>query len=487
MNAKDDQHHVKPHPKGRPKPGHEQAAAQTMRGDLTRGPILRTLLIFSIPTMFANVLQTLGGTINTIWVGQLLGQEALAATVNANMVVFLAFAAVYGFGMATTVKVGQHFGGRHLDAARKSFGSGVGFCTAAATIWAIAGWFWADPMLRLLSTPESIHADALVYLKVSCLSIPFSTVSMMVSMGLRGSGDAKSPLYAMIITTVLGIVLNPLLILGLGPFPQLGIAGSALANALGALAGALAMIGWAYWRDLPLRLKGHEFAYLVPRSEDLRYIVAKGLPMGAQMLVTMAASLIMIGFVNREGMASAAAFGAVVQVWNYIQMPAFAISMAVSAMVAQNIGAAQHDRVTQITTIGVLANTLITLAVGLFLLAFDGPLFALFLGDARGTIAIAAHVQLIATWSWVFTGIMMVMSGTMRSYGVVILPLIIMIISQYVVRIGFYYLAYDTLGADAIWWAYNFSALVAMALTWAAYRHGPWRKTAIPAAPLPAE
>lgn len=483
MSAKEGQHRVTPGHK----PGREQAAAQTMRGDLTQGPILRTLLIFSIPTMFANVLQTLGGTINTIWVGQLLGQGALAATVNANMVVFLAFAAVYGFGMATTVKVGQHFGARHLDAARMSFGSGIGFCTAAAIIWAVAGWFFADPMLRLLSTPASIHAEAMAYLKVSFLSMPFSTVSMMVAMGLRGSGDAKTPLYAMIIATILGIVLNPLLILGLGPFPQMGIAGSALANALAALGGAVAMIGWAYWRDLPLRLKGHELAYLFPRSDELRYVVSKGLPMGAQMLVTTAASLIMIGFVNREGMVTAAGFGAVMQVWNYIQMPAFAISMAVSAMVAQNIGAAQHERVGQITTIGVLANTVITVGMTVILLAFDGPLFALFLGDAKGTIPVAAHIQLIATWSWVFTGIMMVMSGTMRSYGVVVLPLIIMIISQYVVRIGFYYFAYDSLGADAIWWAYNFSSLVAMVLTWAAYRHGHWRKTSIPATPLPAE
>lgn len=480
MNTKEGQHRGI-------NPGHEQAAAQAMRGDLTQGPILRTLLVFSIPTLFSNVLQTLGGTINTIWVGQLLGQGALAATVNANMVVFLAFAAVYGFGMATTVKVGQHFGARHVDAARLSFGTGVGFCTMAAVVWAVAGWFSADWMLRILSTPASIHADALAYLQVSFLSMPFSTASMMVSMGLRGAGDAKSPLYAMIITTILAIVLNPLLILGTGPFPQMGIAGSALANALAALGGAVTMIAWAYWRDLPLRLKGRELAYLIPRSEELKFVVTKGLPMGAQMLITTAASLIMIGFVNREGMATTAGFGALMQVWNYIQMPAFAISMAVSAMVAQSIGAGQHERVGQVTTVGVVANSVITIGIAVILLAFDRPLFALFLGNAEDTILIAEHIQLIATWSWVFTGVMMVMGGTMRSYGVVMLPLGIMIVSQYAARIGFYYLFYDALGADAIWWAYNFSSLVAMVLTWAAYRHGPWRKTSIPANPLPAE
>lgn len=456
------------------------------RGDLTKGPILRTLIVFSVPTLFANVLQTMGQTINTIWVGQLLGQEALAATVNANMVVFLAFAVVYGFGMATTVKVGQHFGAHHLDHARLTFGSGVGFCTIGATAAAVLGWFYADPLLRLLSTPPSVHASALAYLEVSFLSMPFSTASMMISMGLRGSGDAKSPLHAMIATTVLTIVLNPVLILGLGPAPELGIAGSALANALGALGGALYMISAGYVRDLPLRLKGAELAYLIPRRAELSFILAKGLPMGAQMLVTSAAALIMIGFVNREGMVTAAAYGAVMQVWNYVQMPAFAISTAVSAMVAQNVGAALHERVNDINRIGVVVNTLITTALTVLILLLDRPLLALFLGDAGPTIELASEIQLIATWSWVLTGGMMVISGTMRAYGVVVLPLIIMIISQYVVRIGFYFAFYDLIGVDAIWWSYVFSAAVALGLTWLAYRHGKWRQREIPAEAQPA-
>jgi putative MATE family efflux protein len=450
------------------------------RGDLTKGPILRTLVVFSVPTLFSNVLQTMGQTINTIWVGRLLGQEALAATVNANMVVFLAFAVVFGFGMATTVKVGQHFGARHLDHARRTFGSGVGFCTALALLGTLAGWFFADPLLYLLSTPPSVHAMALAYLRVSFFSMPFSTASLMISMGLRGSGDPKSPLYAMIVATVLTIALNPVLILGLGPAPELGIAGSALANALAAFGGVIFMVVSGYVRDLPLRLKGHELAYLIPRSGELGFILAKGLPMGAQMLITSAASLIMIGFVNREGMVTAAAYGAVMQVWNYIQMPAFAISTAVSAMVAQNVGAALHDRVGRINTIGVTVNTMVTTALAVLILLFDRPLFALFLGEARGTIGVAGHIQLIATWSWVLTGAMMVVSGTMRAYGVVVLPLIIMIISQYGVRIGFYFAFYGRLGADAIWWSYVFSSAVALVLTWLAYRHGPWRRREIP-------
>lgn len=448
-------------------------------GDLTQGPILRTLLMFSIPTMFANVLQTIGGTVNTIWVGQLLGEGALAATSNANMVVFLAFATVFGFGTATTVKVGQYFGARDIDGARRTFGTGTGFSVALATVGSILGWIYADPLLRLLATPPAVHDLALPYIRVSFLGMPFATLSMMVSMGLRGAGDAKSPLYAMILTTILGIIINPLLILGIGPFPKLGIAGSALANALAAALGAAAMIGWAYWRDLPLRLKGRELAYLLPLKDELRFVLGKGVPMGAQMLIMSAASVIMFGLVNREGLLTAAAFGAVLQIWNYIQMPAFSISTGVSAMVAQNVGAGQHQRVGRITTIGVAVNSVITVVLTVLLLLLDAPLLGLFLGQDSGGIPIAERIQLLATWSWILTGVMMVVSGTLRSYGVVMLPLIIMVISQYGARIGFYELTYDRLGADALWWSYTFSSAVSFALTWLLYRYGGWRKVHI--------
>ena len=105
----------------------DDAPRARLRGDLTQGPILKTLLVFSVPTLIANVLQTLNGSINAVWVGRLIGESALAATANANVIMFLMFAAVFGFGMATTVRIGQHFGAQpdqlfgidhHLPAAR---------------------------------------------------------------------------------------------------------------------------------------------------------------------------------------------------------------------------------------------------------------------------------------------------------------------------------------------------------------------------------
>ncbi len=461
---------------------------QPRHGDLTQGPILRTLLRFSIPTLFSNLLQTLGGTINTIWVGQLLGEGAVAATANANIVMMMVFAFVFGFGMAATIRIGQNFGARDHASARRMFGTSTGFCSGVAAVGAVAGWFLADPLLHALATPASIHADSLAYLRVIFLTMPFTTVSMMVSMSLRGAGDARTPLYAVLLTTVLIVGLNPLLILGAGPVPALGIAGSALANALGAFVGMAAMIGWIYWRDMPLRLKGRELAFLLPLRAELGYVLAKGLPMGAQMMITSAAGVIMVGLVNREGLLATAAYGACLQIWGYVQMPAFAISMAVSAMVAQNIGAGRHDRVGEITRGGIGANFLLTGLLTTLLMLFDGPLLALFLGAGSAAIPIAEHVQLVTTWSFILTGMMMVLSGTMRAYGAVLLPLIAMTLAMYPARLGFYFLAYPVIGAEAVWWAFPMGSTAALVLTWLAYRHGGWRRERdAPAEPVPAE
>jgi putative MATE family efflux protein len=449
---------------------------QHLRGDLTQGPILRALVMFSIPALIGNILQTIGGSINAIWVGQLLGETAVAATANANIIMFLMFGTVFGFGMATTIMVGQNFGARKLAAARRSFGAGIGFCTALAVAIAVLGWFYAEDVLHLLATPKEAQAPALAYLRITFLSMPFGALSMMVSMGLRGAGDSTTPMASMILTVVLGIVLNPVLILGLGPFPALGIAGSALAGAIASIVGSVWMIATIYWRDLPLRLRGEELGFLIPNKAELAFMFAKGVPMGAQTMLSSAAGLVMVGLVNREGMMATAAYGASLQLWNYIQMPAFAVGSAVSTMVAQNIGARQHDRVGEITMAGLVATSAVTIVITALILLFDTPVLGLFLGHGSHAVPLARHIQFVTTWSFLLQGVMMVLFATMRAYGAVITPLIIMFVSMYPARLGFYQLAYPVMGSEAVWWSYPVGAVVSAVLTLLFYRYGPWRK-----------
>jgi len=290
------------------------AAEKRGAKDLTQGPIASTLLLFAIPTLASNILQSLNGSINAIWVGRFLGAQALAATANANITMFLMFSIVFGFGMASTVMIAQAAGRGDMDAARQAFGSATGFCTLLAVVVAIAGWLGAPALLRLLATPAEAFDLALTYLRVIFIAMPASLISVMMMMGLRGTGDARTPLIFMFVSVGVDLVLNPVFILGLGPIPAMGIGGSAAATAAAGFVSLIGLITYTYAKDLPLRLRGRELAYLRPAVGQLRILLGKGLPMGLQMIVMSATGLVMIGLVNREGFLVTAAYGAAQQI-----------------------------------------------------------------------------------------------------------------------------------------------------------------------------
>jgi len=300
----------------------------------------------------------------------------------------------------------------------------------------------------------------------------------MIAMGLRGAGDAKTPFLFMGLSVVLDIALNPLLIAGAGPIPAMGIAGSAIATAIAGYVSLFALIAWVYAKDLPLRLRGAELAYLVPRREELGYIITKGLPMGAQMLLISSAGIVMVGLVNREGLIATAAYGASLQLWTYLQMPAMAISAATSAMAAQAIGAGLADRLDQISRAGIVTNLVLTGVLTALLLLFDRAALVLFLGPDSPAVPLARHIQFLASWSFILFGVTIVLFGTMRAGGVVWTPLVILGLAMFPVRLGFIDIMWPTLGQNAIWIAFPVGSLVTVVLTTLAYTRPGWRSKA---------
>ena len=187
--------------------------------DLTTGPIGRTLLAFALPTLGASVVQSLNASINAIWVGRLLGEEALAATANANMVWFVLIAFTFGFSMATSILIGQSWGRGDVDAARRALGTGVAFFALAGTAIMIIGLLGAEPLLRVLGTPGEALPLASTYLRTFLLGTPGAVLLVALSMALRGAGDSVTPLTFTGLAAALDIMLNPLLIRGIGPIP----------------------------------------------------------------------------------------------------------------------------------------------------------------------------------------------------------------------------------------------------------------------------
>jgi putative MATE family efflux protein len=452
--------------------------------DLTQGPITRTLLVFALPTLASNILQSLNVSINAIWVGRFLGEQALAATSNANLVYFLAIGAVFGFGMAATILVGQSIGRRDVIAAREAMGSAFGLFALASAAVALAGWIWCPGLLHLLATPPDAVPYAVAYLRLLFLALPATFLVTLLSMGLRGAGDSITPFWLMIVTVLLDAGLNPVFILGLGPAPRLGIAGAGLATTIANLVTLVIAIAAIYARDLPIRLRGAEFRYLLPKPAILRLMLAKGLPMTAQMFVISGAGLAFMGIVNRAGVDTVAAYGVILQLWSYLQMPALAIGAAVSAMAAQNIGAGRWERVDAINRTGILANLALTGLLAALLFAVERPLLALFLGGDSPAVPIARHISLIATWSFIVFGVTIVVFGTVRANGAVMAPLVIFALTLLPLRLGFALALLPRWGMDAAWWAMPVSSTAAMLLALGYYRAGTWRRVrmAVPAA-----
>ncbi|WLT08051.1 MATE family efflux transporter [Bartonella apihabitans] len=444
--------------------------------NLTEGPITRTLLLFAIPTLLSNVLQSLNGSINTIWVGRFLGESALAATANANIITFLLFALVFGFGMAATIMVGQSIGRKDLHRARQAFGASIGFCLFLSVVLAVLGWFFSPEILRFLATPADAFTLAEDYLRVIFLAAPADLLMVMIMMGLRGAGNSMTPLIFMCVNVVLDIIFNPVLILGLWIFPEMGIAGAAASTSVSGYLALFAMIIYIYVKKLPLRLKGRELTYIWPGLSLTRFIVLKGFPMSLQMVIIATSGLVMIGLVNQEGVTTIAAYNIMQQLWTYLQMPSMAVGAAVSAMVAQNIGAGRWNRISKTTLIGCAATFVMTAILLGLLLIFDRPVIILFLGNDSAAVPMAQHIQAIASWSFLFFGIAMVLFSTVRANGAVLVPLICLFIAVYPVRLGFYYMFYGSIKADAIWWSFTVGAFASLIMALSYYLSGTWKK-----------
>jgi putative MATE family efflux protein len=316
---------------------------------------------------------------------------------------------------------------------------------------------------------------AVAYLRIIFAGIPFLFLYTFVMMVLRGAGDSKTPFWFLLLSVALDIALNPLLIFGAGPIPALGIAGSATATLLAQVASVVALIGYLHHRRHPLFLHAGERRYLRPDRTILTALVRKGLPMGLQMIVLSGSSIVMISLVNRFGSQTTAAFGAAMQLWNYVMMPALAVGMAASAMAAQNVGAKRFDRVERVAATGVGFNLLMTGGVVMLIYLFNRGALGLFLPAEGDAIVVAQHINAIVVWSFILIGIAMVLGGVVRATGAAVPPLVVLFLALFVVRIPFAFLMSGRWHAEAVWWSFPLGSGAAALFMWLYYRRGSWK------------
>jgi putative MATE family efflux protein len=450
---------------------------------LTEGSIRIGLFRFAVPILFANILQSLNGSVNSIWVGRYLGEAALTATSNANTVMFLLIGAAFGVALAATILIGQCIGANDIAETKRVIGTSATFFAGISLAMAIAGLILCRPLLIAMGTPADSLPLAVAYMRVIFLALPFLYLYAFVMAVLRGAGDSKTPFYFMLLSVGIDIVLNPVFIFGVGPIPRMGIAGSALATFVAQAVSLYALIRHLYRRHHILCLHREELRLLRLDWSVVGTLVRKGIPMSAQMLVMSLSGVLMITLVNRFGVDTTAAFGAALQIWNYIQMPAFAVGMAVSAMTAQNVGAGKWYRVPSIARTGVLYNVLLTGSVAALIELLNRQVFGLFLPSGSGALDIAAHMNHIVTGSFIFFGISVTLFGVVRATGAVMAPLLILTLSLLVVRFPLAEVFLGRYQVDAIWWSFPVSSVLSAFLALLYYKYGGWRSAHMAGAP----
>lgn len=456
-------------PTPQPKPS---AAA---RPTLTEGPIGKTLFVFSLPILLGNVLQTLNGSINSIWVGRLLGETALAATSNANFLMFFLISAIFGISMASVILLGQNLGAQRIQEAKKVVGTSASFFFILSVITGALGIVFSPLILELLNTPEEAMDMAIVYTRIMFAGTPFMFGFNLIMAVMRGAGDSKTPFYFLLLSTVIDIGINPLLILGYGPFPEMGIAGSATAALVAQCVSLVLLMIWLYAKQYFLRITWKELHLLRMEWRIIKLTIQKGIPMGLNMVVVSLANLLLIHIVNGFGTEATAAFGIANQISSYVQMPALAIGGAVTSMAAQNIGAGRWDRVNRIAGVGIGFNVLLTGALVLVLLAFNRETVSLFVTEG-GAIEIGMHINNVTLWSFIIFGIFNVQAGVVRSAGAVMAPLVFAFISLMVIRTPLAAWLGHAFGLDAVWWCFPASFTMAALLNTFYYKYGGWRK-----------
>ncbi|MDR1074816.1 MAG: MATE family efflux transporter [Xanthomonadaceae bacterium] len=443
---------------------------------LTEGPIGRNLLLFALPILGGNIAQSLNASVNAIWVGRYLGEAALTGAANANNILFFLIGSVFGISMASNILIAQSVGARNRTQARRVMGTSTTFFLGLSTLIAILGWRLSGPLLAAMDTPADSLLLGEAYLKVIFLATPMLYLFTFLTAAMRGTGDSRTPFRFLLLSVVLDILVNPLMIFGFGPIPPLGIAGSAWASLISQAISLTALLLYLRRKQHLLWLgKAHLSFYRIELT-ILRTLIFKGIPMGVQMMLISLAMIVMMTMVNQYGTATSAAYGAALQLWAYVQMPAMAIGAACSSFAAQNVGAQRWDRVSQTTHSGVLFNFVLTGALIVPLILLDRWSLALFLPSGSESLEIARHLNHIAIWSFLFFGVSFVVSGVVRSTGAVVPPLIILVIALWGIRVPCADWLRPYLDADAIWWSFPVSACCSMLMSLAYYRWGRWRQ-----------
>ncbi|WP_067727946.1 MATE family efflux transporter [Oceanobacillus damuensis] len=434
--------------------------------DFTQGNILRQLFIFSGPIILTNLLQTSYQFIDSLWVGNLLGANALGAIGVSSTIIFIVLSFIIGLNNAALTILSQQKGKDNEEGLKSYLNAFVVLLTTIAIILGPVGYLFSEQFLWLLGTPEEMMVQANAYLQINFLGILFLFGYNFISTVLRSLGDSKTPLRFVTIAVLLNIFLDPLLISGF----DWGVEGAAYATILSQ------GIAFLYGVFYMLHKKLAPFSLpKLPAKSEVRLILNLGIPSGLQMSVISAGSAAIMSVVTVFGGGVVAGFSAAQRLDSVLMLPAHALSTAVSSMAGQNIGVKNWRRVKDIAKYGVLYNFSVMLLVGIIVAFFAEYGIKLFIREEEAIEFGTRYLQIIAL-CYPFLGINFILNGIVRAAGAMYQVLILNIISFWVLRYPLTALFAGIFGDIGIAVGMGMSFIISSMVAILYYRFGKWRE-----------
>lgn len=394
---------------------------KTTARDMTQGSIVKQLIQFSLPLMLGNVFQMLYNTVDSVVVGNFVGTQALAAVGSTTMIVNIMVFFFNGFATGASVVIARRFGARDQQQLHTAVQTTMATTFVLAVFFTVIGLIGVEPMLRLMATPEDVFGEAAIYLRIYIAGFSGLVIYNMCSGILRAVGDTTRPLYFLILTSVLNIVLDLFFVLKL----HMGIAGVAYATIISQFVSAgLTLLLLSSTRDIyRLNWKG-----LSINTQVLGQIVAVGLPAAIQSVITSFSNVFVQSYINAFGSQCMAGWSAYNKLDQFILLPMQSLAMAATTFVSQNIGANQQKRASKGTVASVSLSLGVTAVIILAVCIFAAPAITLFTPDEAviefGVLFVRTNFVFL-----LFNCVNHVLAGALRGRGDSTAPMAIMLIT----------------------------------------------------------
>lgn len=439
--------------------------------DLTNGKEGKQILNFAFPMLLGNIFQQLYNVVDSVIVGNFLGKNALAAVGASSPIIFALIALIIGLSIGFTVIVSQYFGAGDNERVKRTIDTMNIFLFFSSILLSVAGIMFSEKILRLINIPDDIIPLSKTYLNIFLSGLIFFFGFNGVSAVLRGLGDSKTPLYFLILSTVLNIVLDLLFILVMG----WGIEGAAYATVISQ---GFSFIVSVFYLNNTHKLIRISFVNLKFDRYIFRKSLTIGLPSGLQITFVSLGMIALMGIVSTYGTDVIAAYSVAIKIDSFAHLPSMNFSAALSSFVGQNIGAGKSDRVKKGYEATLRMNAIITIIITALILIFPGWLMKAFTPDTDVISIGKEYLYIVGPFYILFTS-MFINNGVMRGAGDTIAPMFITLFALWFIRIPLAWLLSGLYSYQGIWWSVPIAWLVAVVLTYLYYKTGKWKTKSV--------